>query len=89
VRLNPPCYRCESTVPLEGGRVGLCRKCELEVRAEANAEPTTPTCSQCGHFFVNDWERIQHLVRNRHNYRAWTSEDGARAAEKMTRKDAA
>jgi hypothetical protein len=38
----------------------------------------------CGAFF-NDWERIQHLVNQRHSYQAWTPENGARAAEKNGR----
>ena len=82
MRRNPPCYRCESSVPLEEGRVGLCQRCELEVRASAQADPASDACLKCGHVFFNDWERLQHEAQKRHNYRAWTDEDRRRAAEK-------
>jgi NMD protein affecting ribosome stability and mRNA decay len=82
--MNPPCYRCESTVPLQAGRHGLCPKCEREVLDKAQAPSGTQFC-KCGVRFFNDWERIQHEVQQRHNYRAWTPADRTR----VTGKDAA
>lgn len=78
--MNPPCYRCTSTVPLQAGRVGLCPTCEAEVTARANLA-TDQICSKCGQPFFNDWERIQHQVNQRHGYLSWTPEDGKRFAE--------
>lgn len=89
MKRNPPCYRCPSSVPLEGERVGLCRKCELEVRAEREAAPVTPRCSECGYDFLTDGEWVQHVVVKRHNYRAWTKEDGKSMAETFVKRMAA
>jgi hypothetical protein len=79
----PPCYRCNDQTPLTDARHGLCRKCELEVRAAAEAEPLIASCSKCAWWFTSDWERIQHEVNQRHNYRAWSSEDKRREGERM------
>lgn len=78
--MNPPCYRCTSTTPLGAGQLGLCRKCETEVANDRNRVPLANSCSKCGHWFTSDWERIQHAVNRRHNYRAWTPADGEKAA---------
>lgn len=89
-RRNPPCYRCESDLPLEGDRVGLCRKCDLEVRSKVEADSLTEFCPKCGHLLYNDWERVQHEVNRRHNYRSWTSDQGEREAARLSdRKPAA
>ncbi len=83
--MNPPCYRCTSTTPLEAGVVGLCRKCSMEVGTDRDRVPASSLCPKCGHSFTSDWERIQHGVNGRHNYRAWTFEDGERAAAAKAR----
>ena len=84
----PPCYRCESTEPLVGDRIGLCRACDLEVRAKREAGSASLSCAKCGHVLYNDWERIQHEVAQRHNYRAWTADQGAEAASKIEKRRA-
>ncbi len=83
--MNPPCYRCISTTPLGAGLLGLCRTCSMEVDADRNRVPLAAICSKCGHLFVSDWERIQHAVNQRHNYRAWTAADAERAAAEKAR----
>lgn len=82
MRQNPPCYRCESTIPLPSGRLGLCPACAAEVASKRDAPSGVEVC-KCGHRLVNDWERIQHEVHQRHGYRAWTAEDAARAAARV------
>lgn len=38
----------------------------------------------CGYSFLNDAERVAHLVYQRHHYRAWTARDRSRIAEAWT-----
>lgn len=71
-RTNPACYRCTSLTPLPAGVTGLCRTCAEEVNAKRILPSSQPFCS-CGKALVNDWERVQHQVNNRHNYQAWVA----------------
>lgn len=84
VSRNPPCYRCESSVPLPAGRIGLCARCEAEVVEKRDARSAVEVC-KCGHWLTTDWERIQHQVHQRHAYRAWGDEDRRRAAQASER----
>ena len=81
MRTNPPCYRCTSLTPLVTGQIGLCAKCADEVHDVAYRSSTAQLCPRCMWTFFNDWERIQHLVNDRHGYRSWTVEDGRRSFE--------
>lgn len=84
--MNPPCYGCESPTPLLAGQMGLCPACAAKIEERATRKSAQTTCTRCGHGFYNDWERIQHGVNQRHNYLAWTAEDGRRFAEKDARR---
>ena len=62
------CYRCGLREPVEFRTI--CRQCILETRASATAAPQNPRCAECGLEYVDDNERVQHEVVERHHYRS-------------------
>lgn len=65
----------------------MCLKCSTEVEAGSVQKAAVEFCPKCGITFYNDWERIQHLVNQRHNYRAWTPEEGKQNADKLANRN--
>jgi uncharacterized C2H2 Zn-finger protein len=48
--------------------MGLCLKCATEVGELRERPSLQAMCPKCARVFYNDWERIQHVVNQRHNY---------------------